>query len=61
VALAVAVIAAVAAAVLVVRSLVTNTHRAHVVRFTINSPLVHQSLPAAAVVSQGRATVRAVC
>ena len=46
--------AAVAAAVLlVVRSLRTDTHGAHVVRFTINSPLVHQSLPVAAVVPAG--------
>ena len=56
VALAVFLIAAavVAAAVLlVVRSLRTDTHGAHVVRFTINSPLVHQSLPVAAVVPAG--------
>ena len=46
--------AAVAAAViLVVRSLRTDTHGAHVVRFTIQSPLVHQSLPVAAVVPAG--------
>lgn len=53
VALAVFLVAAavVAAAVLlVVRSLRPDTHGAHVVRFTINSPLVHQSLPVAAVV-----------
>ncbi|HUA05038.1 MAG TPA: alpha/beta hydrolase-fold protein [Solirubrobacteraceae bacterium] len=43
----------VVAAVLVVRSLGTDTHGAHVVRFTIKSPLVHQSLPVAAVVPPG--------
>jgi S-formylglutathione hydrolase FrmB len=56
VSLVVAVIAAAAvvvAAVLVVRSLGTDTHAAHVVRFTIQSPLVHQSLPVAAVVPAG--------
>jgi S-formylglutathione hydrolase FrmB len=45
--------AVVVAAVLVVRSFGTDTHGAHVVRFTINSPLVHQSLPVAAVVPAG--------
>ena len=51
--LAIAAAAVVAAVLLVVRSLSTNTHGAHVVRFTINSPLVHQSLPVAAVVPAG--------
>jgi S-formylglutathione hydrolase FrmB len=56
--LALAVLAIVAAAVvagglLLVRSVSTNTHGAHVVRFTINSQLVHQSLPVAAVVPAG--------
>jgi enterochelin esterase-like enzyme len=41
------------AALLIVRALRTNTHGAHVVRFTINGPLVHQSLPVAAVVPPG--------
>jgi S-formylglutathione hydrolase FrmB len=36
-----------------VRALRTNTHGAHVVRFTINGPLVHQSLSVAAVVPAG--------
>ena len=49
----VAVAAVVAGVVLVVRALSTNTHGAHVVRFTINAPLVHQSLPVAAVVPAG--------
>ena len=51
--LAIAVAAVVAGVLLVVRSVSTNTHGAHVVRFTINSPLVHQSLPVAAVVPAG--------
>ena len=43
-----------AAAVLVVAlSIGTDTHGARVVRFTIRSPLVHQSLPVAAVVPAG--------
>ena len=50
---AVVVAAVVVAAVLVVRSFGTDTHGAHVVRFTINSPLVHESLPVAAVVPPG--------
>ena len=45
--------AIVAAVLLVVRSVGTDTHAAHVVRFTIKSPLVHQSLPVAAVVPAG--------
>jgi S-formylglutathione hydrolase FrmB len=36
-----------------VRALRTDTHGAHVVRFTINGPDVHQSLPVAAVVPAG--------
>ena len=51
---AVVVAAVVVAAVLVVRSFGTDTHGAHVVRFTINSPLVHESLPVAAVVPPGK-------
>jgi S-formylglutathione hydrolase FrmB len=51
--LAIAAAAVVAGVVLLVRSVSTNTHGAHVVRFTINSPLVHQSLPVAAVVPAG--------
>ena len=51
--LAIAVAAVVAGVLLLVRSVSTNTHGAHVVRFTINSPLVHQSLPVAAVVPAG--------
>ena len=51
---AIVVVAAVAvAAVLVVRSLGTDTHGAHIVRFTIHSPLAHQSVPVAAVVPAG--------
>jgi len=42
-----------AAVLLVVRSVGTSTQGAHVVRFTIQSPLVHQSLPVAAVVPAG--------
>jgi S-formylglutathione hydrolase FrmB len=53
VAAVVVVAAVIVAAVLVVRSLATDTHGAHVVRFTINGPLVHQSLPVAAVVPAG--------
>lgn len=49
----VALAAVVVAVLLVVRSPATDTHGAHVVRFTINSPLVHQSLPVAAVVPAG--------
>jgi S-formylglutathione hydrolase FrmB len=54
--LAVVVIAAAAVFVgvlLVVRSPGTNTYGAHVVRFMIQSPDVHQSLPVAAVVPPG--------
>jgi S-formylglutathione hydrolase FrmB len=53
--LAVAVAAVVAGVLLLVRSASTNTHGAHVVRFTINGPAVHQSLPVAAVVPAGAA------
>ena len=52
-AVAIAVAAVVAGVLLLVRSGSTNTHGAHVVRFTIDSPLVHQSLPVAAVVPAG--------
>ena len=45
--------AVVAGVLLVVRSLGTDTHGAHVVRFTLESPLVHQTLPVAAVVPAG--------
>jgi S-formylglutathione hydrolase FrmB len=41
-----------AVAVLILRSR-TNEHGAHEIRFTIDSPLVHRSLPAVAVVPQG--------
>ncbi len=53
VAAVIAAVAVVVAAVLLVRSLGTDTHGANVVRFTIKSPLVHQSLPVAAVVPAG--------
>ena len=45
--------AVVAVVLLVVRSPGTDTYGAHVVRFTIQSPLVHRSLPVAAVVPRG--------
>lgn len=49
----IAVAAVVVAVLLVVRSPGTDTHGAHVIRFTIHSPLVHQALPVAAVVPAG--------
>jgi len=52
----IAAVAVVVAAVLLVRSFATDTHGAHVVRFTIKGPLVHQSLPVAAVVPAGAST-----
>lgn len=45
--------AIVVAVLLVLRPLGTDAHGAQVVRFTIHSPLVHQSLPVAAVVPAG--------